>query len=200
MARQVDGVWLPERVSGHPALELNNTVGGWRYEQPREYLVDYGALIVLARDVELVTPADAFALLTATERSPAQAHAALRRVKRLRSVLHAAMVDDAPDAAAQLHAFVTHAVRASRYVRDETSALRLDGGAGLPMPLHRFTLSLATLLERYPRGAIRTCADEACGWLFLDPSGRRRWCEMAVCGNRAKARRYARRHRVRRDA
>jgi hypothetical protein len=36
MARLVDGIWLPARVSGHPALELNNTVGGWRYPEPRE--------------------------------------------------------------------------------------------------------------------------------------------------------------------
>ncbi|HEY3087283.1 MAG TPA: CGNR zinc finger domain-containing protein [Jatrophihabitantaceae bacterium] len=197
MARQVDGVWLPERVSGHPALELNNTVGGWSFPQPREYLVDYGALIVLARDVDLVSPADAHALLTASQQSPRQARSALRDVKRLRSALHATMVDDSVDAAAELRTFVANAVRASRYVSDEASALRLDGGAGLRMPLHRFTLSLATLLERYPRHAIRSCADKACGWLFLDPSGRRRWCEMAVCGNRAKARRYAERHRVR---
>jgi predicted RNA-binding Zn ribbon-like protein len=197
MARQVDGVWLPERVSGHPSLELNNTVGGWGYAEPREYLVDYGTLIALARDVELVTAVDAAALLTAAQRSPRQADAALRDVKRLRSALHAAMVDNSADAAAQLHAFVTRAVRASRYIRDDASALRLDGGAGLRMPLHRFTLSLVTLLERYPRHAIRSCADGACGWLFLDPSGRRRWCEMAVCGNRAKARRYAERHKVR---
>jgi predicted RNA-binding Zn ribbon-like protein len=195
MARQVDGVWLPERVSGHPALELNNTVGGWGFPQPREYLVDYGALIVLARDVALVSPADAFALLTATQQSPMRAQAALREVKRLRSALHATMVDDSADAAAQLRTFVARAVRASRYVSDEASALRLNGGAGLRMPLHRFTLSLATLLERFPRRAIRSCADDACGWLFLDPSGRRRWCEMAVCGNRAKARRYAERHK-----
>jgi predicted RNA-binding Zn ribbon-like protein len=195
MARQVDGVWLPERVSGHPALELNNTVGGWGYAEPREYLVGYGALIVLARDVDLVSPADAFALLTATQQLRAPAQAALREVRRLRSAMHAAMVDDSAEAAAQLHAFLARAVRVSRYVPADASALRLDGGPGLRMPVHRFALSLATLLERYPRRAIRSCADAACGWLFLDPSGRRRWCEMAVCGNRAKARRYAERHK-----
>ena len=32
----------------------------------------------------------------------------------------------------------------------------------------------------------------SCGWLFLDTSrnGRRRWCSMATCGSRDKARRY----------
>lgn len=46
---------------------------------------------------------------------------------------------------------------------------------------------------------IRQCADEACGWLFLDRSqaGKRRWCSMADCGNRYKARRHYRRARER---
>ena len=39
---------------------------------------------------------------------------------------------------------------------------------------------------------IRICASETCRWLFYDESrsGRRRWCDMATCGNRAKARRH----------
>ncbi|MGE5829869.1 MAG: CGNR zinc finger domain-containing protein [Micromonosporaceae bacterium] len=44
------------------------------------------------------------------------------------------------------------------------------------------------------------CPGEICGWLFADPRGRRRWCSMAWCGNRAKARRYARRHAPGRSA
>jgi predicted RNA-binding Zn ribbon-like protein len=44
-------------------------------------------------------------------------------------------------------------------------------------------------------GKFRQCADEFCGWVFLDRSqaGRRRWCRMADCGNRAKARWHYRR-------
>jgi predicted RNA-binding Zn ribbon-like protein len=39
---------------------------------------------------------------------------------------------------------------------------------------------------------IRICASDTCRWLFYDESrsGRRRWCDMATCGNRAKARRH----------
>ncbi len=39
---------------------------------------------------------------------------------------------------------------------------------------------------------LRACADQACRWVFYDDSrtGRRRWCDMAVCGNRAKAARH----------
>jgi predicted RNA-binding Zn ribbon-like protein len=45
---------------------------------------------------------------------------------------------------------------------------------------------------------IRECGGHACGWLFYDRSknNRRRWCEMEVCGNRAKQRRLAARRRA----
>ena len=39
---------------------------------------------------------------------------------------------------------------------------------------------------------IRECAGERCAWPCLDRSknGSRRWCDMTVCGNCAKARRH----------
>jgi predicted RNA-binding Zn ribbon-like protein len=39
---------------------------------------------------------------------------------------------------------------------------------------------------------LRACASETCRWIFYDDSrtGRRRWCDMASCGNRAKAARH----------
>jgi predicted RNA-binding Zn ribbon-like protein len=45
---------------------------------------------------------------------------------------------------------------------------------------------------------IRICASDTCRWLFYDESrsGRRRWCDMATCGNRAKARRHRDRQRT----
>jgi len=38
----------------------------------------------------------------------------------------------------------------------------------------------------------RICANDTCRWIFYDESrsGQRRWCDMATCGNRAKARRH----------
>ena len=46
--------------------------------------------------------------------------------------------------------------------------------------------------QRLPR--LMRCPGHECGWLFLDRSGRRRWCSMATCGSRDKMRRlYARR-------
>ena len=47
---------------------------------------------------------------------------------------------------------------------------------------------------------IRVCDSETCDWIFYDASrtGRRRWCDMATCGNRAKAARH--RARARQEA
>jgi predicted RNA-binding Zn ribbon-like protein len=44
---------------------------------------------------------------------------------------------------------------------------------------------------------IRICASDTCRWIFYDESrsGRRRWCDMATCGNRAKARRHRERQK-----
>jgi predicted RNA-binding Zn ribbon-like protein len=38
----------------------------------------------------------------------------------------------------------------------------------------------------------RICANDSCRWTFFDasPTGRRRWCDMSTCGNRAKAARH----------
>lgn len=46
---------------------------------------------------------------------------------------------------------------------------------------------------------IRICANDTCQWLFYDESraGRRRWCDMATCGNAAKARRHRERMKQR---
>jgi predicted RNA-binding Zn ribbon-like protein len=43
---------------------------------------------------------------------------------------------------------------------------------------------------------VRQCADTDCARIFLDRSraGTRRWCSMATCGNRAKARGHRARH------
>ena len=62
-----------------------------------------------------------------------------------------------------------------------------------PIPLAAVRLFTEGDLHR-----IRECGGYACGWLFYDQSknNRRRWCEMEVCGNRAKQRRLAARRRA----
>jgi predicted RNA-binding Zn ribbon-like protein len=55
----------------------------------------------------------------------------------------------------------------------------------------------ADLLTSKELNRVGRCADERCGWLFVDTSRNRsrRWCSMESCGNRAKARRHYRKSR-----
>ena len=58
----------------------------------------------------------------------------------------------------------------------------------------------APLVEAIATGhtdRFRICANDVCRWAFEDSSRarRRRWCDMATCGNRAKVRRYRSRRR-----
>ena len=57
--------------------------------------------------------------------------------------------------------------------------------------------SLAHFLADHDASRLRTCANTTCGWLFVDrpPAGRRRWCDIRSCGNRAKVARHRARAR-----
>ena len=48
------------------------------------------------------------------------------------------------------------------------------------------------LLDGEKRARVKVCANEACRAPFMDrsPTNNRVWCSMAICGNRAKAKRY----------
>jgi predicted RNA-binding Zn ribbon-like protein len=52
-------------------------------------------------------------------------------------------------------------------------------------------LSAMSLLSGADLSRIKQCPGDHCGWLFFDTTKnkRRRWCEMEVCGNRAKQKR-----------
>jgi predicted RNA-binding Zn ribbon-like protein len=49
---------------------------------------------------------------------------------------------------------------------------------------------------------LRICDSDSCRWVFYDSSrtGRRRWCDMSTCGNRAKAARLRARRRQEQSA
>lgn len=72
------------------------------------------------------------------------------------------------------------------------------GGEGLEVPLWAVARSAAELLTSQELDRVRVCEGHGCDWVFLDASraGRRRWCSMENCGNRAKARRHYQRERA----
>jgi predicted RNA-binding Zn ribbon-like protein len=63
--------------------------------------------------------------------------------------------------------------------------------------LARLVGPLVAAIAAGDTGRFRVCANDGCRWVFEDTSrsGRRRWCDMTTCGNRAKVRRFRTRHR-----
>jgi predicted RNA-binding Zn ribbon-like protein len=72
--------------------------------------------------------------------------------------------------------------------------LTLDGGAGGAV---RAVLAWDALRVSSP-GRLRSCANAECRLFLIDRSkpNTARWCSMAICGNRMKARRHYRRARA----
>jgi predicted RNA-binding Zn ribbon-like protein len=68
--------------------------------------------------------------------------------------------------------------------------------SGLDWLLAAIARSGAEIVAEGSRARIRLCANPDCGLLFYDNSRtrQRRWCSMAVCGNRSKVAAFARKH------
>jgi predicted RNA-binding Zn ribbon-like protein len=194
----VEGRPLPDHVAGHLALELCNTKALWGLPSEREYLTDFTVLALWAREHGVLTPAEA-ALARGAGLTDRQRAAELRRVRELRAAVFAAVTegDVARDNAVDVvRRFVAHAVQRSAYCPAPDGGWRLAAPFGPTAVLDRLALAAHDLLERHGPDAVGLCASAACGWVFLNPSRRRRWCSMAVCGNRAKVRRFAERRRT----
>jgi predicted RNA-binding Zn ribbon-like protein len=67
---------------------------------------------------------------------------------------------------------------------------------GLDWLLAAVARSGAEIIAEGARARLRLCANPHCGLFFYDNSRtrRRRWCSMAVCGNRSKVAAFARKH------
>jgi predicted RNA-binding Zn ribbon-like protein len=90
-----------------------------------------------------------------------------------------------------LRDFVLQTARGLERHSDVVSSDLPFGDPAKPLPLEAgVALSALSLLDREKLARIRIC--NHCAWLFLDRSrnASRRWCDMAVCGNRQKARRH----------
>ena len=130
---------------------------------------------------------------------------ALGRIRRVRDALREvtdAVVEQRPPASAALTE-VNRALRAREVIQLEPS----DGGVhvghrhvGDPIDdgLARLADPIVSEISGGRPERLRICDNDTCRWVFYDdsPTGRRRWCNMATCGNRAKAAR----HRARQKA
>ena len=99
-----------------------------------------------------------------------------------------------PEALARLQAHWQTAIAQARLhpVGERIATVLTVEASGLDYLTHALTLHAVRLLEDVPRSRLRICAGPQCGWFYLDTSkaGRRRWCDMATCGNAEKTRRH----------
>jgi predicted RNA-binding Zn ribbon-like protein len=195
--RLVDGLVLPAPVADEPALDFCNTRAGWGKPEPREYLTSYDHLAVWAREAGLVAAPVAARLLRDAKREPGEASRVLQRVLALRKGLYTVCTDPSAAAWDTVAAEARNASAAAVLVQDEPPGRRwvIPESAGLDLPALELARAAGALLASTELETVGRCPGEGCGWLFLDTRGRRRWCTMAVCGNRAKARRHAARAR-----
>jgi predicted RNA-binding Zn ribbon-like protein len=130
----------------------------------------------------------------------------LAAVHDLRRAVHEAFAAVAQGAAPPPAAFEvltsTHAAAAAAsHLARRDEAWSLDWPARDPRRV-RFVVSveaIALLGDPQRLARVRICPGRNCGWLFLDASGRRRWCSMTTCGSREKMRRMYERRRATRS-
>lgn len=196
----VQGLPMPPRLGGHPALDLCNTWAGWDGRTPGEYLKGYDELAVWSGHVGLLPARRVAALREEARRHPRTASSVVERTRRFRAALYPLLLrrpggkDGTEPVAREVRAAASAAVL---HEAGEGFRWGVDEDAGLAVPLLAAAWSAADLLTAPELlASVHACPGSGCGWLFLDRRGRRRWCSMATCGNRDKVNRFAARKRV----
>ncbi|HEY7522889.1 MAG TPA: CGNR zinc finger domain-containing protein [Candidatus Limnocylindrales bacterium] len=123
----------------------------------------------------------------------------LERIRRTRAALR-----EVADAVVERRRAAPSALREVNRVLRSRTIPRLDsapdgvwvghehGGDPLDDALARLAEPIVHEIATGRPERLRVCANDRCRWVFFDssPTGRRRWCDMASCGNRAKAARH----------
>ena len=196
-------------IGGDSALDFINTVTG-RDQLPRDWLDSYTRLLEWAALVRLLPENILRALTRRAKTEPKAAAAALTRAKVFRETLFALLKGIVSGSAPPKAMLVL--LREQWIAGIDAHELRFDDGrvvAELRNDAADFDLITSMIAYRMvqyvlplPKDRLRICHGPNCSWLFIDSSkaGRRRWCDMAVCGNAAKSRRFQKRSRQQRSA
>jgi predicted RNA-binding Zn ribbon-like protein len=199
------GIEQLDLIGGQACLDFVNTAGDHLSNQPGEWLLSYRDLLAWAQRAGLLTEGDALRLEQKAARQPQAAEQELARVVAMREVIYRLLlsvirqqVPDTSDLAAFNQALAGVPPREGVIYRAGAFQWRASARSDdLEGVLGRVLWEAADLLTSERLTQVKLCAGEDCGWLFLDASRNqsRRWCSMSDCGNRAKAKRYYRRHK-----
>jgi predicted RNA-binding Zn ribbon-like protein len=193
---------------GHQAalqdgLDFINTLE-WEKGSPVEGLPDVATALQWFRDHDLLHQDMVETFMARSQVEPALAERTLERIRRLR----AAMRELVEATVAGRHPAQRHLDEVNRALRTHYIYVLVPAPDGISLDhrhegdpvdgaLARLAESLARELTQGDVARLRICANESCQWAFYDTSrtGRRKWCDMSTCGNRAKAARHRERQR-----
>ena len=192
-----------ELTAGILCLDFVNTLDDRPSDEPKELLAQYADLVRFAEDAGVLTSRQAEHLAQRADARPDDAQQTLRSAIELREAMHGifwAIVHrrKVPQIAlATLNEFVRDVGGHSVLVQTNGHfVLQFDDHTN-PEPAFESILwpivrSAADLLVSDHLPFVRACSSKTCQWLFVDTSKshRRRWCNMRLCGNRAKVRRF----------
>lgn len=183
-------------VGSELAFDFTNTSSGRGGPQHVEHLRTAEHVVIWARHAKILTAGDAEYIRKGIDASPALGDRLLVRALALREVVYAIgtacahgrrPATDDVDALAGVNAACIHKARLSPWEANFAWVWHPQDGI-VEAILGPIALSALTMLVQTDLTRIKQCAGEHCGWLFIDTTKnkRRRWCEMEVCGNRAK--------------
>jgi predicted RNA-binding Zn ribbon-like protein len=197
--------YIFEFSGGKLCLDFANTLSRRPTREPVEHFNSYADWLDWARQAGMLTSTEMRSLGQESRRQPGHAQAALQRAVDVREALYrlfaAVAAKDAPPQqdVASFNRALQEAMARPRLAPKARSFVWqwAETGGALIAPLWPVIRSAAELLTSDTLALVRECEAEECGWLFLDTSRnhQRRWCDMRVCGNRNKARRYYQKHR-----
>jgi predicted RNA-binding Zn ribbon-like protein len=192
------------RIGGALALDFANSTTGRGTDHLVEHLFDYEDLLRWSVFNEVLTQEAAAALQARVPAGEqAAAFAAAMQARALLNGIFDAIARGRPAETGDLDALaaLVKATWRTAVLRPAGSAYawhfaapdaRPDG------PLGPILRSAVEVLTRRDLSRLKVCPGEHCGWVFLDltKNGGRVWCEMEVCGTRAKLRKRAERRRA----
>jgi predicted RNA-binding Zn ribbon-like protein len=195
-------------VGGELAWDFTNTSSARGLAAHQEHLRDFETLMQWVEHARVMPPSDCVYIRTTLSGHPRRARRVFDRAVEVRELIWTvgtALAEQRPIAARLLD--LLSAAHAEN-LRHAEMRMRLGSYIWVFDPrrdilaaiLGPITLSALTLLMEKDLMRTRRCAGQECGWLFFDTTknNRRRWCEMRVCGNRAKVRAIRDRQKQRR--
>jgi predicted RNA-binding Zn ribbon-like protein len=191
-------------IGGELALDFANTSSGRGFPTQQDHLQRPEHVAQWAAHAKVLPPGDAQWLAEAVSAEPELGERLIAEALALREDVYqlgAAIAAGRPAPPERIES-LTHA-HARALSRGALTPVGKNFGwswrpreAPVEAILGPISLSALTLLQQADLTRVKRCQGEKCGWLFFDTTKNksRRWCEMEVCGNRAKQKRFARAH------